>query len=348
MAFLNKKGSALGALLLIAPSFYALAEEAQAPANAAASSPAEVQQAPESDAVAAPEAEKPTQAAPTADDKAESSAPAQAVEKDGSLQEESAKEESVKKEAPPVNAPAAGDAEKTASADDAKSSTEVKTSPLPAITFSLNSEEQRRAYASGVTLARYLQENMAHQRKLHITLDPNIVLAGIVDTFGNDIKMDDNAVRQTMAVFDEQVNVLNKAKAEQEAVREREMGQAFWSDFERQDGVKKSRSGLLYRIDKKSSGAAISDSDIVEVELTGTLVNGTVFEKTVNPIRLKVSDVIPALRSAIKLAGRGGEARVVIPPEQGYGAKGAQPGIPPYATLIFDIKVLQVTSGKGK
>lgn len=346
MAFLNKKGSALGALLLIAPSFYALAEEAQSPANAETPPSAAAQPAPESAAVATPEAEAPTQTAPAADDKAEGVSPAQDAAEDESVKDENAKEE-----AAAVSAPTAGDAEKTASAPapaDAKVSTEVKTSPLPAITFSLNSEEQRRAYASGVTLARYLQENMAQQRKLHITLDPNIVLAGIVDAFANDIKMDDNAVRQTMAVFDEQVNVLNKAKAEQEALREREMGQVFWSNFERQDGVKKSRSGLLYRVDKKSSGAAISDNDVVEVELTGTLVNGTVFEKTANPIRLKVSDVIPALRSAIKLAGRGGEARVVIPPEQGYGAKGAQPGIPPYATLIFDVKVLQVTSGKGK
>ncbi|QBH98226.1 hypothetical protein EKN56_18630 [Limnobaculum zhutongyuii] len=226
--------------------------------------------------------------------------------------------------------------------------TELETTPLSSVKFSLNSEEQKRAYASGVTLARYLQENMAQQKKLHITLDPNIVLAGIVDTFASDIKMDDAMVKKTMAAFDDQVNTLNKAKMEQEAAREREMGDAYQAEFSKMDGVKKSKTGLLYLVDKKGTGAAIADKDIVVVELQGMRVNGAVFEKTASPITLKVADVIPALRSGIKLAGRGGEIKLVVPPEQGYGAKGALPGIPPNATLIFNIKVLQVNPTKSK
>ncbi|MBK5144110.1 FKBP-type peptidyl-prolyl cis-trans isomerase [Budviciaceae bacterium BWR-B9] len=226
--------------------------------------------------------------------------------------------------------------------------TELETTPLSSVKFSLNSEEQKRAYASGVTLARYLQENMAQQKKLHITLDPNIVLAGIVDTFAGDIKMDEAMVKKTMAAFDDQVNTLNKAKMEQEAAREREMGDAYQAEFAKMDGVKKSKTGLLYLVEKKGTGAAIADKDIVVVELQGMRVNGTVFEKTASPITLKVADVIPALRSGIKLAGRGGEIKLVVPPEQGYGAKGALPGIPPNATLIFSIKVLQVNPAKAK
>lgn len=227
-------------------------------------------------------------------------------------------------------------------------SKELETSALSPVKFTLNSEEQKRAYASGVTLARYLQENMVQQQKLHITLDPQIVLAGIVDTFKKEIKMDDATIQKTMAAFDEQVNILNKAKFEQESRHELEIGNAYQDDFAKQDGVKKSKSGLLYLITTKGSGAAIKETDTVEIELIGTLVNGTEFEKTTKPITLKVSDVIPALRSGIKLAGKGGEVKLVVPPEQGYGAKGALPGIPPNATLIFQIKVLQVGSGKSK
>ncbi|AWH88535.1 FKBP-type peptidyl-prolyl cis-trans isomerase [Limnobaculum parvum] len=221
--------------------------------------------------------------------------------------------------------------------------TELETTPLSSVKFSLSSEEQKRAYASGVTLARYLQENMAQQKKLHITLDPNIVLAGIVDTFAGDIKMDEAMVKKTMAAFDDQVNTLNKAKAEQEAVREREIGDAYRADFAKINNVQKSKEGLLYLVEQQGSGAAITDQDIVEVELQGMRVNGTVFEKTSSPISLKVADVIPALRSGIKLAGNGGQIKLVVPPELGYGPKGALPGIPPNATLIFTLKVLQVT-----
>ncbi|MCD1126152.1 FKBP-type peptidyl-prolyl cis-trans isomerase [Jinshanibacter sp. LJY008] len=253
-------------------------------------------------------------------------------------------------ETTPAGAAPVAATDEVASAADSKKEpapevTELETTPLSSVKFSLNSEEQKRAYASGVTLARYLQENMAQQKKLHITLDPNIVLAGIVDTFAGDIKMDEAMVKKTMAAFDDQVNTLNKAKMEQEALREREMGEAYQVEFAKMDGVKKSKTGLLYLVEKKGSGAAIVDKDIVVVELQGMRVNGVVFEKTASPITLKVADVIPALRNGIKLAGRGGEIKLVVPPEQGYGAKGALPGIPPNATLIFNIKVLQVNSG---
>ncbi|GKX64610.1 hypothetical protein SOASR032_31790 [Pragia fontium] len=224
----------------------------------------------------------------------------------------------------------------------------LETSSLSAVKFHLNSEEQRRAYASGVALARYLQENMAQQQKLHITLDPKIVLAGIVDTFGNDIKMDEATIKQTMDVFDDQVNTLNKAKVEQDARHESEMGKAFQAEFAQQDGVKKNKTGLLYLIEKKGSGAAITDKNTVELELQGMLVNGTVFEKTTTPIILKVADVIPALRSGIKLAGNGGKIKLVVPPEQAYGEKGALPSIPPNATLVFEITVLRVNPSKAK
>ncbi|WP_053007471.1 FKBP-type peptidyl-prolyl cis-trans isomerase [Pragia fontium] len=224
----------------------------------------------------------------------------------------------------------------------------LETSSLSAVKFHLNSEEQRRAYASGVALARYLQENMAQQQKLHITLDPKIVLAGIVDTFGNDIKMDEATIKQTMDVFDDQVNTLNKAKVEQDARQESEMGKAFQAEFAQQDGVKKNKTGLLYLIEKKGSGAAITDKNTVELELQGMLINGTVFDKTTTPIIVKVADVIPALRSGIKLAGNGGKIKLVVPSEQAYGEKGALPSIPPNATLVFEITVLRVNPSKAK
>ncbi|WP_159566976.1 FKBP-type peptidyl-prolyl cis-trans isomerase [Budvicia diplopodorum] len=227
-------------------------------------------------------------------------------------------------------------------------SKELETSALAPVKFTLDSEEQKRAYASGVTLARYLQENMVQQQKLHITLDPQIVIAGIVDAFKKDIKMDDATIQKTMSAFDEQVNILNQAKFEQESQRELEIGRAYQAEFAQQDGVKKSRSGLLYLIITQGSGAAIKATDVVEIELVGTLVSGQTFEKTAQPITLKVSDVIPALRSGIQLAGRGGEIKLVVPSEQGYGPKGALPKIPPNATLIFEIRVLQANSSKSK
>lgn len=336
MSFFNKHSYVVGALLFTLPAFGISANQ------------------PTADSDKEPQTQI-TEQAPTAEQPSEQTSPENQKQNDAEASTdaqvaaaEDAQEEPAVKPAPAVIEPTvtepvvAESGEKKTTSVSTEENKELETSPLASVKFSLNSEEQKRAYASGVTLARYLQENMAQQRRLHITLDPNIVLAGIVDTFGNDIKMDEAAIKQTMAVFDQQINTLNKAKMEAEAQREREMGQAFWAEFSKQDGVKKSRTGLLYLVDKKGTGAAIQDKDTVEIELQGMRVNGVVFEKTAKPIRIKVADVIPALRSGIKLAGNGGRIKLVVPPEQGYGDKGALPGIPPHATLIFDINVLRV------
>ena len=354
MSFLAKRLCTVGVLLLTLPIFSASANQSTDDKQA----PVAVSAQPEAVSVLV-SAEQETNAS---EEKTTAVAPAPEPESapvPESAPEPVAVEESVAKE--PTQAPGTAEVVKTDTEVNASEPTPVAAAPLTApatkqletsalapVKFTLNSEEQKRAYASGVTLARYLQENMAQQQKLHITLDPQIVLAGIVDTFKSDIKMDEATIQKTMAVFDEQVNVLNKAKFEQESRRELDIGAAYQADFAKEDGVKKSKTGLLYQIVTKGSGAAIKDTDMVEIELVGTLASGKVFEKTTNPIALKVSDVIPALRSGIKLGGKGGEVKLVVPPEQGYGVKGAQPGIPPNATLIFNIKVLQAGASKSK
>lgn len=339
MSFFNKHSYVVGALLFTLPAFGISANQPTTDSDK------EPQTQITEQAPAAEQPAMPTSSETQKQNDAEVSMDAQVAAAEDALEEPAVKPTAPTVTEPPAQKQAttvAESGEAKATSASTEENKELETSPLASVKFSLNSEEQKRAYASGVTLARYLQENMAQQRRLHITLDPNIVLAGIVDTFGNDIKMDEAAIKQTMAVFDQQVNTLNKAKMEAEAQREREMGQAFWAEFSKQDGVKKSRTGLLYLVDKKGTGAAITDKDTVEIELQGMRVNGVVFEKTAKPIRIKVADVIPALRSGIKLAGNGGKIKLAVPPEQGYGEKGALPGIPPHATLIFDINVLRV------
>lgn len=111
----------------------------------------------------------------------------------------------------------------------------------PAPANMLESEEQKRAYASGVMLAHFIEEQLAVQKNLHITLNKNILLAGIADTFSHQGKMSDEDIRLTMSTFDEQVKVLTQAQNAKKQAADK----AYIEAFAKQEGVKR-RSRVYY------------------------------------------------------------------------------------------------------
>ena len=106
-------------------------------------------------------------------------------------------------------------------------------------------------------------------------------------------------------------------------------------------------SGLQYIELAAGSGPAPQPGDIVSVHYTGTLTDGTVFDssyKRGEPIKFPLGRgrVIPGWDEGIALMKKGGKARLIIPPQLGYGAQGAGGVIPPNATLIVDVELLDV------
>ncbi|QLK62934.1 hypothetical protein GE278_20225 [Enterobacteriaceae bacterium Kacie_13] len=178
--------------------------------------------------------------------------------------------------------------------------------------LSLNSEEQKRAYASGVALGQYVENQITQQRALHITLDKDLLLAGITDTFNHQEKMSVQDVQETLMAFDEQVKILLLA----EVAKKQEADKAFIDQFAKRPGVKKTSKGLYYLIEDKGEGAAINDSNQVEVAYKGERVDGTVVEapqiENSNPI-FRVANMPPVLRDSVKLIRKGGKIKVVVP-----------------------------------
>jgi len=112
----------------------------------------------------------------------------------------------------------------------------------------------------------------------------------------------------------------------------------------------KTASGLEYTELVAGSGPAPKAGDIVSVNYTGTLTNGVVFDssyKRNKPFQFPLGQgqVIPGWDEGIALMKTGGKARLTIPPNLGYGARGAGGVIPPNATLIFDVELVGVTAG---
>ena len=111
------------------------------------------------------------------------------------------------------------------------------------------------------------------------------------------------------------------------------------------EGMKVTPSGLFYNITKEGSGATPEKGAQVAVHYKGTLVDGTVFDSSYQrdePIKFKVGvgQVIPGWDEGILLLTKGAGARLVIPSHLAYGAQGAGGVIPPDATLIFDVELV--------
>lgn len=109
-------------------------------------------------------------------------------------------------------------------------------------------------------------------------------------------------------------------------------------------------SGLKYVILEEGSGPAPKTGDVVKVHYTGTLEDGTKFDSSYDrnePIQFPLGTgyVIPGWDEGIALLHSGGKAKLVIPPNLGYGEKGAGGVIPPNATLIFEVELVGIQPG---
>jgi len=106
-------------------------------------------------------------------------------------------------------------------------------------------------------------------------------------------------------------------------------------------------SGLRYEIIKKGDGPMPKPTDTVKVHYTGTLIDGSVFDSSVQrgePAEFPLDQVIAGWTEGIQKVNKGGKIKLYVPPQLAYGDDG-RPGIPPGSTLIFDVELLDIKSG---
>ena len=121
-------------------------------------------------------------------------------------------------------------------------------------------------------------------------------------------------------------------------------GIAFLEENKKQPGVQVTASGLQYLVLKEGKGAKPSATDKVKVHYHGTLIDGTVFDSSVNrgtPAEFPLNAVIKGWTEGVQLMSKGAKYRFFIPYELAYG-EGGSPAIMPYSTLIFDVELLDI------
>jgi FKBP-type peptidyl-prolyl cis-trans isomerase FkpA len=137
-------------------------------------------------------------------------------------------------------------------------------------------------------------------------------------------------------------NVRRNAQGEKLAAE----AKTFVEKAAKEKGAVKTASGLIYLAQKEGSGSSPVASDKVKVHYNGALVNGVVFDssyKRGQPAEFPLNGVIKCWTEGLQMMKPGGKAKLVCPPEIAYGDRGAGGLIPPQATLVFDVELLEVT-----
>jgi len=115
--------------------------------------------------------------------------------------------------------------------------------------------------------------------------------------------------------------------------------------------AKKSNTGIRYVVERAGDGKVLNPGDMVSVNYIGSLLNGKVFDKQLDPahtftFRVGRSLVIDGWDQILQLMSVGDKWIVIVPPELAYGRRGNPPRIPPYATLVFELEIRSVEREK--
>ncbi|MDP9499950.1 FKBP-type peptidyl-prolyl cis-trans isomerase [Bisgaard Taxon 45] len=204
------------------------------------------------------------------------------------------------------------------------------------------------SYAVGVLLGSNAKQIVDSQKGI-IEYDNTRLLAGVQDVLNGKVDLDSNKhITQTLQRVQEKVQQAQTEFLAEMAKKAKEEGDKYRQAFEKESGVKKTQSGLLYRIEQAGTGEVIRPTDMVTVHYTGKLPNGEVFDSSRGkPVSFKLNQVVPGWTEGLQLVKKGGKIELVIPPELAYGEQGAG-RIPPNATLHFNVEVVDVKADTQK
>ncbi len=150
---------------------------------------------------------------------------------------------------------------------------------------------------------------------------------------------------QVMNSFMQKQMAVRSAETGKASAENKQIGTAFLTENKAKAGVITTASGLQYSIEKEGTGAKPTASDRVKVHYTGRLLDGKVFDSSVErgePIVFGVGDVIKGWTEALQLMPIGSKWKLFIPADLAYGDRGAGADIKPGSTLVFDVELIDI------
>lgn len=203
----------------------------------------------------------------------------------------------------------------------------------------LNTEAQKAAYSIGFNFGSSLSKEVPD-------IDGDALQRGLQDALKK---------RQPALTPEQQAEVMNKfqqtamaakqARMEASEKKNADAAAKFMADNAKKPGITALPSGLQYQVITTGKGAIPKATDRVKVHYTGTLLNGDVFDSSIKrgePATFQVDQVIPGWTQALQKMKVGDKWKLFIPPDLGYGKRGAGAKIEPGMALVFEVELLDI------
>ena len=194
-------------------------------------------------------------------------------------------------------------------------------------------EIEKMSYSLGVNVATGVQSQGIKD------IDIDALSKAFNDVFeGNELDISEEDGLQILQDYFAKITEKQKTQATEDGI-------AYLSENANKEGVITTESGLQYEILKEGEGKKPSANDQVTVHYHGTLIDGTVFDSSVDrgePATFPVNGVIPGWVEALQLMNTGSKWKLTIPANLAYGERGAGGIIGPNTTLIFEVELIKI------
>lgn len=230
------------------------------------------------------------------------------------------------------NQPATGDAKPA----DAAAANKDDPNAIPGF----KDEKERASYMIGLDIAKTLEP-------VKDEIDIAMLEKGLRTTLkGEKSLMTEEQAQKVREAFGQKIQAKRIAEEMAKARTNATAGQEFLAKNAKNPGVQTTASGLQYQVLKEGTGPKPKAEDVVRVHYTGTLLDGTKFDSSVDrgePALIPLPQVVPGWREGIQLMPVGSKYRLWLPAKLAYGEQGTPGGpIGPNATLVFDVELLEI------
>ena len=203
---------------------------------------------------------------------------------------------------------------------------------------SLETDEQKVSYSFGLIFGKRMTNDLPN-------LDLSVFIEGVKDGFkGDPARLTDAQIEEVLKNFQDSQRQEQLQQFEQVAEKNKAIGDVFLANNKNEEGVVTLASGLQYKVITAGSGAKPTADSVVKVHYSGSLIDGTVFDSSIErgePVSFPVKGVITGWTEALQLMQVGSKWNLYIPSDLAYGPGGNR-NIGPNETLLFEVELLDI------
>jgi FKBP-type peptidyl-prolyl cis-trans isomerase len=202
----------------------------------------------------------------------------------------------------------------------------------------LKTDRNKLSYSIGASIGKNLRRDSTE-------VDLDVLIDGLkAGLAGRKLLLSDKDIRQVMNDYEVQLRQQATARRQQAIQENKQKGEAYLADYKGQPGVQVSPGGVLYKVIQEGSGRKPLESDMVEVNYRGSLIDGTEFDATEpgHPANLKVSALINGWKQALSMMSVGSRWHIVVPAQLAYGERGVGSDIGPNEVLVFELELVAI------